>query len=134
METNLFNFGFITGFQRMSLQSKCLNCKYLGDLDEICPKYMIGIAEDGSPIIRKNFPLFCKECDDRDLDFCTRFRDLICYNEQDPFKCSVNLDRDNLSGVEFLRKRRLEKFVLNVSNRLFSRILFQMGLQMPAWH
>ncbi|MDI6826820.1 MAG: hypothetical protein QMD36_06625 [Candidatus Aenigmarchaeota archaeon] len=73
-------------------------------MDEICPKYIKGSTEDGSPIIlRKNFPLFCQECEDRDVDFCMQFKDLICFNEQDPFNCGTDLEKDNLSGTELLK-------------------------------
>ena len=95
--------------------SKCINCKHAGDLDEVCPKYSL-IAEDGTRVIRRSeFPLLCKECKDREFDFCTRFRDLICYNDQDPFNCQVDLEKDELYGtgliekhMEALRRARLK--------------------------
>ena len=80
-------------------------CKYRGDLVEICPEYYRGSSEDGEPIIlEKNFPLFCKDCKDRDFDFCKRFRDLICFNNQDPYDCKADLSKDTVYGLELAKK------------------------------
>jgi len=38
------------------------------------------------------------------LIFAKRFKDLICFNEQDPFDCKVDLEKDELYGVELLKK------------------------------
>jgi len=79
-------------------------CKYRGDLFEICPKYQ-RITENGELIFAiKNFPLHCKDCEDRDFDFCLRYKDLICFNEQDPFNCKVDLSSDELYGIELMKK------------------------------
>ena len=85
--------------------SKCTDCKHAGDVHEICPRYLIGRAEDGSPIRRDyEYPSLCRDCPDRDSDFCMKFKDLICYNEQDPFDCKTDLEKDDLYGNELLRK------------------------------
>ena len=91
----------------MECQQGKYGCKYGGDLDEICPKY-IGYTKNGDPIFaKKDFPLYCKNCGDRDFDFCLRWKDLICFNEQDPFNCKANLLNDELYG-EYLIKKRLK--------------------------
>jgi len=59
----------------------------------------------GEPIFAtEDFPLHCKKCEDRDFDFCMRHKDLICFNEQDPFNCKADLLNDELYGSELLKK------------------------------
>jgi hypothetical protein len=92
------------------MESKCqegkYGCKYGGDLFEIYPKYWKGSTEDGEPIILKNeFPIYCINCKDRDFNFCLRYKDLICLNEQDPYNCKADLLHDKLRGIELSRKQ-----------------------------
>ena len=91
----------------MELKCQQINhrCKYSGDLFEICTKYYKGSTENGEPIYsRFDFPHYCKECEDRDFDFCLRYTDLICFNEQDPFSCSADLKNDDFYGIELAKK------------------------------
>lgn len=91
------------------MESKCQQgnhgCRYSGDLFEICTMYLRGSTENGEPIHnRQNFPHYCRECKDRDFDFCLRYRDLICFNEQDPFNCKAELEKDELYGIKLIEK------------------------------
>jgi len=93
------------------MESQCqegkYGCKYSGDLYEICPKYRQGSTKNGEPILeRKDFPHHCRDCEDRDFDFCLRFKDLICFNGQDPFDCKMDLLNDELHGIALGRKLR----------------------------
>jgi hypothetical protein len=96
--------------EKMSMESRCqegkYGCKYSGDLYEICPTYCLGYTENGDKIFaRKDFPLYCKDCNDRDSNFCLRYKDLICFNELDPFNCKADLLNDELYGIELAKKR-----------------------------
>lgn len=91
------------------MESRCqegkYGCKYRGDLFQCCEKYYEGSTEDGEPIIaEKDFPSYCKDCKDRDFDFCLRYKDLICYNNQDPYNCKADLLNDRLHGAELIKK------------------------------
>ncbi len=80
-------------------------CKYCGDLFEICTEYCKGSSENGEPIYsRLDYPHYCRDCKDRDFDFCLRYTDLICFNEQDPFDCRADLENDEFYGTELIRK------------------------------
>lgn len=86
-------------------QDDRFGCKYSGDLFQCCPKYSLGSTEDGDPIFaRKNFPLYCRDCIERDFDFCLLYRDLICFNEQNPLECKADLLNDKLCGEELIKK------------------------------
>jgi len=93
------------------LGSKCqegkYGCKYSGDLDETCPKYRQGSTENGEPVIAsREFPTHCRNCEHRDFDFCLLYKDLICFNGQDPFDCKADLLGDRVFGLELLQKTR----------------------------
>jgi hypothetical protein len=89
------------------MNSKCSDgknfCKYRGDLPEICPKYCKG-NNNGEPIIAWNeFPMLCKDCNDRDLYWCKSQSDLICFAEQDPFDCRKDLAKDTIWGEDLIK-------------------------------
>jgi hypothetical protein len=81
---------------------KCNGCKYAGDVDDICPKYKMGI--DGYSILQEFYPLLCKDCPSRVVHFCQRYNDDICIMKQDPFDCKIDLEKDKLWGIELLQK------------------------------
>jgi len=93
----------------VAVSAKCNNgkriCKYLGDLPDICTKYCKG-ERNGDPIIDRNvFPMLCQECNDRDFYWCKRHSDLVCFIEQDPYYCKIDLTKDMLRGAELIKFR-----------------------------
>jgi hypothetical protein len=109
------------------MSSKCNNgkrpCKYLGDLPDICPDYCKG-EHSGDPIIAWNeFPKHCQECKDREFNWCKRHHDLICFAEQDPYACRLDLTKDTLEGAELIQfriealKKACEKWGSPLTNR-----------------
>lgn len=92
--------------------NKCKGCKYAGDLEEICSKYIF-LRENGPVVLHNIFPLLCKTCQKRNKDFCNKFNDFICLNDQDPFNC--NFTGDQIFGIELAKKihKKLKNLVEN---------------------
>jgi hypothetical protein len=69
---------------------------FRGDLPEICVKYLKG-ENNGEPIFGYDeFPDLFEKCENRDVDFCYAFGDLICFKQYDPFNCNIQLPQEAL--------------------------------------
>ena len=79
-------------------------CKYRGDVVDICTEYVQGSSNGESITANKEFPKRCKDCKYRDVDFCMRLGDVLCFANQDPFECKINLEEDKIYGQDLIDK------------------------------
>jgi hypothetical protein len=79
-------------------------CKYRGDIVDVCIVYVQGSSNGESIIANTEFPNRCKDCKYRDVDFCMRYGDVLCFANQDPFECKVDLLEDKIYGQDLIKK------------------------------
>ena len=91
----------------MYMQIKCnegkFGCPFRGDLPEICLDYRRGEHNRDSIIAHVEFPALCRDCRDRDVDFCGRHGDLICLKNQNPYDCKIDLTNETIRGVALIQ-------------------------------
>ena len=100
-------------------------CMFRGDLPERCMKYLKG-DHNGEPIFAYDeFPDRCRDCESRDVDFCYALGDLICFKQEDPFDCKIQLPQEALYGLEH------NQFVQNSINEARQKRKWQRGMKKP---